>query len=125
MRVVRDQNPAAQILQVRMLHDGLHQPFAEPVGAVIFVNEDVAQIAKDRVIADDARHSDLFVSMIDAEDERMFEGAFRAFTWTRVCPIGAREKIADGINIEPRRVGADGVLIAVDFNDLWHGMSLS
>ena len=108
-----------------MFHDGLHQPFAEPVSAVILVNEDIAQIAKDRVIADDARHSDLFVSVIDAEDERMFEGAFRVFAWTGFRPIGTREKIADGVNVEPRRVGADGVLIAVDFNYLWHGVSLS
>ena len=34
--------------------NGLHQPFAETVAAIIFVDEDIAQIGKDGVIADDA-----------------------------------------------------------------------
>ena len=45
------------------------QPFAETVGAIIFVDEDIAEIGKDGVIADDARQTNLFVAIIDAKDK--------------------------------------------------------
>ena len=125
VRVVGDQNPAAHFLQVRMFQDGLDEPFAETVCTVIFVDEHIAQISKDRVIADNTRDPYLFLSNVDAKDKRILDGAFGAFTRACVCPIGASEKITNGIDVKPGRVGADGELIAMGFNYLWHGESVS
>ena len=86
--IVRDQHPAPHFSKVGVLHNGLHQPLAETMGAVVFVDEDVAEISEDRVIADDARDADLFGAVIDAEDERVPDGAFRAFP--RACIQSSR-----------------------------------
>ena|SRR5215207_2351577 len=125
VRVIRDQHPAPHFPKVGVLQDGLDKPFAETVGAVFFVDEHIAEVCKNRVIADDPRNTDLLISSIDAEHKRIFKRAFGAFPWTCVRPIGLLEKIADGIKIEPRWVGADGELVALGFEDLWHGVSLS
>lgn len=119
------ESPAAQALQVWMTVDGLHQPFAETLGAIIFVDEYVTKIGEDGIIADDARQTDLFFAVIEAEDKRIFEGAFSAFVWASLCPIGAREHIGDGTNIETRGVGADDEIVTLDFDDLWHSVSVS
>jgi len=67
MGVIRDQYPAAHFLQIGMLHDGLQQPFPQTMGAVIFVDENIAQVGEDRVIGDHSRHTDLPIAIIDAE----------------------------------------------------------
>jgi len=113
--VARGERPAAQALQVGMTHYGFDQPLAETMHAILFVNENIAKVGEDGVIADDARKTDLLFAIIQAEDQRVADGALGAFTRTTRRPIGAREKITNGIDIEPRRVGADGEIIFVDF----------
>ena len=44
--------------------NGFHQPFAEAMRAIIFVDEDIAEIGEDRVIADDARETNLLFFII-------------------------------------------------------------
>ncbi len=41
------------------------------MGAIVFMDEDIAQIGKDGIIADDARQTDLLVAIIEAEDQRI------------------------------------------------------
>ena len=76
-----------------MRHDRLDEPFAKTVGAVLFVDEDIAKISEDGVIADDACQTDLFVTMIHAKDKRMIECALGVFARTPRCPIGTREHL--------------------------------
>lgn len=123
--VVCDQHPTAHFLKVGMLQDGLDQPFTQTVCAVVLVDEDIAEVGEDGVIADDTRDTDLLVPVIDAEHKRVLDGAFRAFTRTCACPVGTFEKIANGIYVQACRVRADGECVAMRFKDLWHGESLS
>ena len=68
-----------------MLHDRLHQPFPKAMGAIVFMDEYIAQIGEDREIRDNPGHTDLLLSVIDAEDKRILIGAFRSFVWTRTA----------------------------------------
>ena len=108
MRIACDKSPAAQTKQVGVGHDGFDQPFAETVSAVLFMNEYIADICEDGIVADDARDANLFRAFVNAEDQRVGERAFGAFARTAFRPVGAREKIADDINIQTRRISADG-----------------
>lgn len=125
VRVARGEGPAAQTLQVGVGHDGFDEPLAETVGAVVFVDEDIAQVGKDGVVADDAGETDLPVAVVETEDQRMVEGAFGAFARTSRCPVGAGEESGDGVTVEAGGVGADGEVVPVDFGHLRHGVSVS
>jgi uncharacterized membrane protein YczE len=92
---------------------------------MIFVNENIINICKGGVVTDNARDADLFPAFIHAKDKRVGERAFGAFARTAFCPIGTREKIEYHIHVKARGIGADGELIAVSFNHLGHGASLS
>src|SRR6185503_18765502 len=93
--------------------------------AIIFVNEDIAEICKDAVISDDARKTNLLISIIQTKDERVCNCTFGALARPSLRPISTREKINDGVHIQPRGVCADGEIFTIDFNDLGHGVSLS
>ena len=108
MRIACDKSPAAQTKQVGVGHDGFDQPFAETVSAVLFMNEYIADICEDGIVADDTRDADLFRAFIYAEDQRIGERAFGALAWTAFRPVGAREKIADGVSVQACRICADG-----------------
>lgn len=54
VRIPRQQDPAAQPLQRRMLHDALHHPLAKPMSAMRFEDKDIAEVRNGREIADDA-----------------------------------------------------------------------
>lgn len=125
MRVTRGESPAAQTLQVVVTHDCFDQPLAEAMRTVVFVDENVTEIGKDRVIADDPRQADLFLAIIQAEDQGIGESTFRAFAWTPQRPVGAPEEVTDGIQVEPGGVSADSEILFIDFKKLWHGASLS
>ena len=125
VRVARGESPAAQALQVGMTHNGFNEPLAETMRAIVFMDEDIAKIGEDRIIADDPRKTDLLLAVVEPEDKRVGKRSFRPFARSSLCPVGAREKVADGINVEAGRVSADGEIIFVDFNQLWHGVSVS
>ena len=105
--------------------NGLHQPLAEAMRAIRFVNEDIAQIRKDRVIGDNARKADLFFLIVQAKDERIGKRTFDAFARASLRPIGAREKFNNCVDVEADRIRADDELIPPHFDDFLHGASLS
>lgn len=105
--------------------DRLHQPFAQALTAVVFMDKDIAQPGERGVIADDARKTNLAGTIIDAKGERVLKITHNGFTRPSLCPIGAPEHVGDGIDIEAGRVRADGEVVAVGFNYLWHGVSVS
>ena len=68
--------------------------------AIIFVDEHIADVCEDGIVADDARDADLFIIFIHTEDMRIGKRSLCAFTRTAFCPIGACEKIEDGFKIQ-------------------------
>lgn len=92
--------PAAESLQVGMRHDAFHHPLAEGLSTVIFVDEDIAEIGEDCMVGDDAGKADLYRAIINAEIQRVFDGAFDQVARAFVCPVGAGEKITNGVNVE-------------------------
>ena len=83
--------------------------------AILFVNKNIAEIGKDGVIADNPRETNLFFAIIQTEDQRIGKRPLGPFTRATQCPISAREKITNGIHIEPRGVSADGEIIFMGF----------
>jgi len=57
--VAGQQNPAAQILECRMLDDALHKPFAEAETAMGLEQENIAEIGDGSVVGDYAGKADL------------------------------------------------------------------
>jgi len=51
MRVARGEQEASQAHELRVLDDGLHQPFPEPLATMLLQHVDVAQIRERRAIA--------------------------------------------------------------------------
>jgi hypothetical protein len=119
------EDPAAETLQVGMGCDSLNKPFAETLRTILFVDEDIAEVGEDGVIADDARDADLLIAVIETEYKRVAERAFGAFARSTRCPVGACEEVTDGIYVESCWVCADGEIVFVCFKKLWHGASLS
>ncbi len=75
MCVAGSQVPAAQSLQIRMAHDALHHPRAQPSALVRVQHVNVAQIGESRVVTDDTREPDLPVALEQAEAQRIAYGA--------------------------------------------------
>src|SRR5687768_4297553 len=123
--VTCSKSPAAQTLQIRMSMNCFHQPFAEPIGAIIFVDKDIAEIGEDGIVTDDTREADLPFIIIQTKYKRVGKRAFRAFTRAPFCPVGACEKIDNRVPVQPRRICTDCELITMNFDDLGHGVSLS
>ena len=96
--------PAAESLQVGMRHDAFHHPLAEGLSAIIFVDEDIAEIGKDCMISYDTRKADLFTAIVDAEVQRMLDGTFDQVARTFICPVGAGEKITNGFDVKAGRI---------------------
>src|SRR5271157_167872 len=103
-----------------MGHDRFHQPLADAPAAVIGLHEDVAHPGKGGVIRDEARHGDLAFLVIDPEDQRVPERALDGLPAARLRPIGLRQEITDGVQVQSARVCADGQTLALLFNNPWH-----
>lgn len=88
MRVPRRQHPAAQALQVWVLNDAFHQKLGQAATAMRFQNEYVANIGECGAIGDDARKTDLPLAFIDAEAERVSDGAFDSLAGNAFGPVG-------------------------------------
>ena len=67
MRIARDEAPAAQSLQFGMRHDRFHQPFAEGMTSIIFMDEDITDVGKDREIGNDAREAHLSFAIVHSK----------------------------------------------------------
>jgi len=125
MRVICGKQPAADMFQVRMFEHGLHQPLAQTMSAIIFVDEDITKISEDAKISDDTRHAYLAPVFVDTKDQRVGKRFIRALTRTCLGPIGMGKKIIYGVHIHSQRIIADGELITVGFDYLRHAASLS
>ena len=102
--------------QVGVVEDALHQPFAQTVSPIIFVNEDIAKIGDNGKISDDTSHAYLLVALIQAKDKRVGKCCIRTLARTCLCPIGAGKKIIHGIHIQSGWIRADGELITMYFH---------
>ena len=99
MCIAGEQAPAFQALQIGMCHDTFHQPFAKGISAIIFMDEDIAQIGKHGAVGHNAGKADLLVAIIDSKVNREPNGLLDHLTRTFICPISKREKVTDRVDI--------------------------
>ena len=59
VRIAREERPAPEALQIRMRHDGRHDPAAHAPAPLRGQHEHVADVGKGRAIGDDPREADL------------------------------------------------------------------
>src|SRR5262249_49402374 len=105
--------------------DCFHEPLAQPVRSIVFVDKYIAQIGEDSEIRDDPREADLFLPIVQPKNERIGKRTRCPFSWTSLGPIGAREKIANFIQIQSCRISANSELVLFCFEYFLHGVSLS
>src|SRR6202023_3392376 len=78
VRITSQQGPAAQALQLRMLHDALHEPLTQSATTMRLEHEYVPQVRVGGAIADHTGEANLRVfSIINAKAERMLDGSPR------------------------------------------------
>ena len=104
MGITREQTPTLQPLQVRVRHDTFQHPFTEGASAIIFVDEYVAQVGKDSTVCHHPGKANLPASIVHAKVERMLNGFLDHLTWTRIRPIGTREKVTNYIKVQVGRI---------------------
>jgi len=125
MRVVCDEQPAADMVQVWVFEDAFHQPFAQALTAKILVDEDIAKIADNGKISNNPRHTYLTLACIQAKGKRVGKRLICTLARTRARPIGTSQKIVHNSHLEAEWVGADGELVVMDFEHLGHAASVS
>jgi hypothetical protein len=85
VRLGRRQEPSPQALQLRMRHDRLDEPFAEPAPAVRGHDEDVREQREGRVVARDTREAALrAVLREEAEQQRVLYAALEGANFRSV-----------------------------------------
>jgi len=125
VRVVGGEHPTADCGEVGVGKDGFDEPCAKTVSAIVCVDKDIEQVGEDGVITDHACNADLFFVFVHTEDERMIDGVFVMVAGATFSPVGVGEQVADGVHVQAFGVGADGEAIAMGFDDLGHGASVS
>src|SRR5712692_8687273 len=105
----------------RIPHDALHQPFPQPVPAIGFEHEDVANVGVCRVIRDYAGKSHLPPLGIYSEAQRIFDGAGHKFARDALGPVALSQKAIDDIEIQPLAIGTNDELAPVIFLHLGSG----
>src|SRR4051812_24812187 len=115
LRVARDEAPAADSLQLGMIHDGAHQELAEATTAMRVENENVCDVGERSVVGDDAREADLlnlsvFRLLIDPEAERVLDGARHHIARNALRPVAVCEEVMDAAEIQARAIGGDDVV---------------
>lgn len=91
-----------------MLDDGLEQPFAQPLPAVRFEDEHVAQPAKGCVVGHHPGKANLLLAVIHAKAERVQDGVFDHFAGAPLSPIGAVGQITmNDIKLQTPRIRID------------------
>ena len=71
VRALGGKQPAPEALQLRVGQDHLHEPFGQSPAPVLFQHEDVGQVAEGGPVGDHPGEADLFLSVVDAETERV------------------------------------------------------
>ena len=69
MRVTRGKRPTSQPLQIRVTHNRFDEPLAESMSAIVLVDKNIAELGEDGVVADDAGNTNLFLAVIETEDQ--------------------------------------------------------
>src|ERR1700719_2258865 len=103
----RAEEPAAQALQSGMGEDALDQPPAEPLAALGGHDEDIGEIGECRVVADHPGKPDLAAVAIEAESERVLDGACQHGLGQALRPMRAGEELVDERAVEPRLISVD------------------
>lgn len=67
MCVMRDEHPAAQSLQFRVIDHTLDQPLPQSLLTITLYDKDVCQISESGVIGDDASKADLLFQVVKPE----------------------------------------------------------
>ena len=123
VRIERRQGPAPQILQRWMLHNALHQPFAQSAPTMRLEHKDVANIRVGSEIADHARKPDLGTRrIVHSKAQRVSNRALDHFPRNALGPIAIRQKAVDHVQVKPRTIGTDEEIAAPMFN---HGFRLN
>src|SRR5580700_207550 len=108
MCVAGQKDPAPQILKSGMLHDTFHQPLAQSKPAMPFEHEDIAQISHGCEVADHAGKTYLrATAIINAEAQRVLNGARYSFPGNVFGPITIGQKTVNHIQTQTLTVGAD------------------
>src|SRR5215204_5576086 len=87
VRVESRQDPAPEILQLGMLDDRRHQPFAQTATAVFFEDVNIAEISEGGVVGDDAREAYLILAFIDPKRQGIFYRPLGLFSRTVFRPV--------------------------------------
>jgi hypothetical protein len=88
--------------------DALHEPRAQAEAAVAVEHEHVADVGEHGAVGDDAGEAYLALSVVDAEAERVLDGAGQALAVDAERPVRLAGEVAVyHVEIDPRRVGAD------------------
>ena len=125
MRIICGEQPAADMFQVGVFEHALDEPFAQPMTAKIFVDEDITKISNNGKISDDACHAYHAAAFVQAKHERVGKCQVGALARTCLCPIRAGKKVIHSIHIQAGWVRADGELITMNFHHLRHAASVS
>src|SRR5882762_5390406 len=105
-------------LEFGMFEETLHQPFAEPFAAVIWMHDDIAQPGERGVIGNTASEADLLSLMEQAEANGVANGFFDDFAGTVVGPVSGMEHGANGIEVQAARVVGQQIIAVAPFVSL-------
>src|SRR5690348_2841637 len=111
LRVLRDQGPAANTLELRMIENGLDQTLAQSPAAKGFEDDDVGQIRISRVISDGAGEPDLLLAPVNAKGQRIANGLAHHLARARAAPVRLLQNVANLLEVEQGGIGADGKLL--------------
>lgn len=91
-----------------MLHDGLDEPLSDPLTAVRFEDEHVAQPGERGVVRDYASKPDLTAALVCAKTEGVLDRRAHLLDRAALSPVrGATEEVVDEPNVEARLVRTD------------------
>ena len=106
-----------------MFEKTLHHPFAEAFGAMIGMDDNIAQPGERGVIGDAADKADLLSIVEQAEADGVADGLFDHRARTIIGPISGVKQGADGIEVEPARIVGEQVIVVSPFAG-WGGRFL-
>ena len=97
-----------------MRENDFHQPFRQATAAMLRQHKHVCDPREGGVVGYDTRESDLIVSLVGAKRKRILDRTFDYFARTAARPIGiVREVVVNKLDVEPRAIGADQIIVAL------------
>src|SRR5206468_3688183 len=104
--VARRKQQTAQAGEMRMHQRRADEPGREPLPAMRRQHEDVGEVSECRLVGDEAREADLRAALVQAEAERMRDGALDELARDARRPVARGEEAVDDVEIElPLLVG--------------------